>query len=814
MKRILIILILCAFQVLASDNYKKVKLINADKNDLILLGRIGIDHLAKSSDGSFEFFVSENEYEQMLKYNLSPEILIDDWHNYYKQTHIADEAELFKQIKTTKQKFGVTGFDYGTMGGYYTLTEVYSKLDEMIQNFPNLISQKEIIGYTNEDRGIIAIKISDNPNIDEDEPEILYTALHHAREPESMMQMIYFMFYLLENYGSDTEATYLVNNREMYFIPVVNPDGYEYNRVNNQNGGGMWRKNRRNNLDGQFGVDLNRNYGPVQYWNSPNGGSSLQTSSDVYRGTAPFSEPETAAIRKFLINHKIKTCLNYHAFGNLLIYPYGALPIETPDSAIFREFARDMTRYNNYFFGTDQQTVNYSTRGNSDDFMYDGEPDSLDKIFAMTPEVGAGSDGFWPSQSRIIPLAEENVFPNLYYAWISGGYVGAKNYTLDREFVEPGDTVNLSVTFINKGLSELNDFDAVVWSESEKILFTKDRFNHAGLDSRSELNAEDIFTFIISPDAVIGSDIDLFITTTKEDLVLFTEPISINVGKPIILFADDSVSVDSNWTISTNTSHQWENTSTSFYSSPVSITDSRNGNYKPSAKISMQLKNPISLKNIARPILSFKTKFEIEKDWDYGQCLISADSGATWQSIKGQYATSAVGDFQPAGQYVYSGNVYEWVSEEINLSDFSGENILIKFELNSDEYFELDGWYLDDIRIVYYNDQLSELTNSENSPDQYKLLQNYPNPFNPYTTIVYQLPDNSDVEINIFNLNGELINSFNYLGKAQGTYSLKWEGSNTLGFKVASGIYLCKMKAVSNVDGRIITKISKMMLMK
>ena len=224
-----------------------------------------------------------------------------------------------------------------------TLAEAYAELDTLKKLFPSLITTKQSLGTSIENRPVYMVKISDNPIIDEEEPEVLYTALHHAREPESMMQMFYFMYYLLENYNSDPSVQFLVNNRAMYFIPVVNPDGYEYNRSTNPNGGGMWRKNRRNN-GRAFGVDLNRNYGPNNYWNAPNGGSSTSPSSDTYRGTAPFSEPETQIIKNFLASRKIKNALNYHTYSNLLIYPYGALSFETPDSLAFREFANDMTK--------------------------------------------------------------------------------------------------------------------------------------------------------------------------------------------------------------------------------------------------------------------------------------------------------------------------------------------------------------------------------------------------------------------------------------------------------------------------------------
>ena len=79
-----------------------------------------------------------------------------------------------------------------------------------------------------------------------EKPQVLYTSIHHAREPMSLSQLIFYMWYLLENYDSDPEVQYILNNTELYFIPVVNPDGYLYNEFTNPTGGGLWRKNRKN----------------------------------------------------------------------------------------------------------------------------------------------------------------------------------------------------------------------------------------------------------------------------------------------------------------------------------------------------------------------------------------------------------------------------------------------------------------------------------------------------------------------------------------------------------------------------------------
>ena len=132
-------------------------------------------------------------------------------------------------------RFGVTGFGYGSMGGYYTLAEIEADLDEMFQLFPNLITQKFSIGTSIEGKPIWAVKISDNPNSNENESAVGFDALVHAREPQSMATQMYFIWYLLENYGTDPEATYLINNREIYCVPCFNPDGYEYNRLTDPN---------------------------------------------------------------------------------------------------------------------------------------------------------------------------------------------------------------------------------------------------------------------------------------------------------------------------------------------------------------------------------------------------------------------------------------------------------------------------------------------------------------------------------------------------------------------------------------------------
>lgn len=157
---------------------------------------------------------------------------------------VHEDVVTFYQSRFDKSKY---------MGGYHDYNNVIAALDSMHNLYPSLTTAKINIGNSLEGRAIWALKISDNPDVDEDEPEVFYNGLTHAREPIGMEVLLYFMWNLLTTYGTDSLSTYLVNNRELWFVPVTNPDGYEYNRTTNPNGGGMWRKNRFSCVGGNYG---------------------------------------------------------------------------------------------------------------------------------------------------------------------------------------------------------------------------------------------------------------------------------------------------------------------------------------------------------------------------------------------------------------------------------------------------------------------------------------------------------------------------------------------------------------------------------
>src|SRR5690606_1186448 len=710
----LFVLIVILFSItVCPQNYKQVKIYLQDKESVTQLLNMGLefDHLEFTKDNAIIVFISDDEFQILQSSGFRYEVIINDWFDHYNKRKPLTEEEKKIFLNESKNKYNVSGFGFGSMGGFYTLDEMIAELDSMKMLYPNLITIKESIGNTIQNRPIYMVKISDNPDLNEDEPRVLYTAMHHAREPQSMMTLIYFMYYLLENYNSDPSVKYLVDNRELYFIPIVNPDGYEYNRQTNPGGGGMWRKNRRNN-GSSYGVDLNRNYGPMAYWNAPGGGSSTSPSSDTYRGTAPFSEPEISSIKDFLAGKNFKNALNCHTYGNWLIFPYGALGTETPDSLIFRQFASDMTFYNGYVYGTDLQTVNYSTRGNSDDYAYDGDTVlNGGKIFAMTPEIGGSSDGFWPNQNRIFPLAQENLKPNLYYAWVAGGFASLLNPNFQQDYFLPGDEVEFFPIIKNKGLSTASNLTIELLSLSTYASANPNVIEIGSIPSQDLITTNEPLSFTISSTAPAEERIKLLHIIKTDGIVMSEDTITIIVGIPQYVFVDTTNNPTELWTITSNpTNPKWEATTTSFYSAPTSYTDSKSGNYSNNATVTMTMTNPVDLSPYQNPVLRFYTKYDIEAGWDYGQVKISTNNGSTWIPLQGKYTKPGSGSFQPSGQPVYDGIQHNWVPEEISLAGYTSNQVKIRFELKSDGFVNRDGWYVDDIGIIYYSIVPVELT--------------------------------------------------------------------------------------------------------
>jgi len=390
LKNLLIVSLLIAIfaggSAIASDNpYIQAKIFIDSKDQILELRQMHLD-VVWQGDNFIEIITHDNELKEIESKGFRIEIVHADVEAFYR-SRVDEKATQF-----------------------LSLSQIESEQFFMNYAYPDLITPKISIGQTLEGRDIWAVKISDNAGVDEDEPEILFTSAIHAREGITPLVLIDFMWDLLNNYGTDTVATDLINNREMWFVLNVNPDGYAYNDMSTPGGGGMWRKNRRNNGDGSFGVDLNRNYGYM--WGYDNIGSSPDPDDETYRGPSAFSELETQAMRDFIIAHDFILTLYFHSYGNLILWPYSYdYDLYTPDDNIFTALGRSINNINGYRPGPGWTL--YPTNGDSDDWGY-GEQTLKDKNYAITIEIGSYDDGFWPEVSRINPLVQENI-PVCYY---------------------------------------------------------------------------------------------------------------------------------------------------------------------------------------------------------------------------------------------------------------------------------------------------------------------------------------------------------------------------------------------------------------
>ncbi len=708
MKKLFILVLIISASLTLAQNFKKVEITLANKSDISLLAEKGIpvENAFISKENKVVLFVSENEYNSILETGLSVNILINDWASYFNSLPKMTESEKAAALLETKEKYGVTGFNYGSMAGFLIYQEVIDELDEMRTDYPDLVTEKFSIGQTLEGREMYVVKISNNADVNEGEPEVFFNSLIHAREPEGMMTVIYYMWYLLENYGTDPEVTYLLNNREIYFLPVFNADGYEYNRTSSPSGGGMWRKNRRNNDDGSMGVDLNRNWG--YQWGYDNDGSSGYGGSETYRGTAPFSEPATDNVRQFVNSHTFKTVLNYHTYSNLLINPWGYITAKTPDSLIYQEYSSEMTQYNGYTWGGSE--IIYNVNGAADDWMY-GEQTEKDKIISMTPEVGSSADGFWPPQSRIIPLAEENIFPNLYITWAAGEFVKVDGVSFDLDYFAPGDHVEMTVNLKNKGLGAAQNVTATISSVDLNIIVDNNSANYGMIPARSSSVNLIPFSFDISASAPIGSQQTISVNIYNNGDLMLQDQVTITIGVPTSIFEDPMDDPTTNWTVSASPSTpKWDVTTATSYTLPSCYTDSKDGNYVNNSTNTMTLTDPIDLTDITGPYLEFWSKWDIEGNWDYGTVQISTDGGSTWAYLEGNYTNPGTGSFQPNGSPIYDGTQSNWIKEEIDLSGYTGQQIKLRFKLVTDGGVTKDGWYLDDIKVYYYAPVPVELT--------------------------------------------------------------------------------------------------------
>lgn len=383
------------------DNFCVVRAYPKSADDIDLLHRIGAE-LLSCHEGirPTDYILGPDALAHLKITNIRYEILSHALQPIVDQ----DYASLARSA-------GMGPRDNAWFADYKTFSQIVEKLQAMADDRPDLCTLVDI-GDTIEGRDIWALHITGPGS---DKPVVLFNGTQHAREWISPMVNMYIADALVYRYDTDPIIQSLVDRVEFIVIPVVNADGYIYTLTER-----MWRKNRRINGGGCDGVDLNRNWG--YEWGGV--GSSGDTCSILYRGTAPFSEPETAAVRDYIVAHpRIISHIDFHSYSQLILTPWGHTEDFPHDHCAYMDLASCMhdeilaVHGKQYQYGATYSMYN-ACSGIMPDWVY-GDRGAFSFTFELRP-LGLSGGGFELPSDQILPTCEENLPAALYLAeWSS-----------------------------------------------------------------------------------------------------------------------------------------------------------------------------------------------------------------------------------------------------------------------------------------------------------------------------------------------------------------------------------------------------------
>lgn len=649
------------------------------------------------------------------------------------------------------------------MGGFLTYPEILDTIDALHANFPDLVSARDSIGGTWEGRGLWVFKISDNVDIDEDEPEVFYNSLIHAREPASWSWQLHYINWLLENYGSDPVATEIIDNREIYFLPVFNPDGYEYNRLIEPDGGGMWRKNRRDNGGGIYGVDLNRNWSYM--WGYDDNGSSPDSNSEVYRGPLAFSEPETQAVRDFIISRDFQFIVNAHTFGDYFLYSWGYDDIYTPDHNVFRAMGDSAEALTDYTPGTAWEIL-YNVNGDANDWQY-GEQMEKPLIFCAVTESGTWNDNFWPDPQRI-PQINAQMLPLAIFI----SQIAENVRSLAAPFPPVLDSIGEvnTDTFTVSWTHEDEDNPAVAFELVEKTSYSRITDDFEDGDDNWLLNG-----FYLRTNRYHSPSHSLFSgnENSYHGEAILAEPFTVQSGDTLFFYTwynieDDwdyayvELSTDGGQTFFTIEGNITTNYDPYGNNHGNGITGSSGGWVEAIFPLDEYIDSTVVLK------FSYITDRWVIEDGIYFDdvypvsffeqtLVISSDITDNFYLIEGR----------ENGTYYY----------QVRAKD--GQNQWSGFSNRQQAQVEIEVWLSDKSEV----------------PTDFSLKQNYPNPFNSRTEIAFSLASPGFVKFEIYDITGKLVSTLIDGRMKAGNHLVIWDGKNNRGENVASGIYLYKLSS-------------------
>ncbi|UCD37408.1 MAG: hypothetical protein JSW54_11330 [Fidelibacterota bacterium] len=788
--------------------------------------------------------VDEEQLVQLRSSGLSPEII-------YLDANLELSQKTFGYHTAQRAPSGKIALLDTTLGPYHTYQEMMVELALLADSYPSL-ARLDSLGASLEGRTIWGLKISDNVQLDEiDESEVLYMGNHHARELISVEIPLHFARHLLEGYESDPRIASIVNSRQIWIIPMVNPDGHIYVEKFDR----MWRKNRRDNGDGTFGVDLNRNY--AYQWGYDSMGSSSYGGDYNYRGAEPWSEPETRAIRDFVETHRFTVAFTYHASGNIYIYPWGYINAHTPDHPVFEHMAIRLSMLNNYRHGNGVETLNYLMNGEAVDWLY-GESVTKPAIIAMTVEVGTGSDGFLPDTSRIMALILQNLEANLLLAeWADNpAQVVPTVPQPTLSSVLMGDSGEVVVRWENLDTTGLGGFRLFTEMEDSWLLAEDESTILAGTSDVTLPAQGENYYKIAAVDTAVpprsGYDSDIYgaYLEAPAPAILIVDGFDRNDGSwthlahPFAKTAGESIAANG-WNFQTcdNDALLAGNVRLEDYYAVVWCLGDESTEHETFSTAEQDIVRAY-LENGGRLFISGS-----EIGWDLVQRGSSSDMAFYHNYLKASYIgddsnilsamgvpgttldglSVAYGDPSDGAPYredypdiiaamdgsivclVYTGGSqtgagiqYEGVFGD---SQVPGKLVYLAFPFETihtePERTALMGEILD-----FFSAPLSTEMAERSPVREFRIYQNYPNPFNPATAITYEVPQPGRFVLEIFNIRGQGVRTLIDQQLQPGRYEVFWDGRNAAGEESPAGIYVCRFQGQDFYQAR------KMLLLK
>ncbi|MBI2362342.1 MAG: zinc carboxypeptidase [Elusimicrobia bacterium] len=326
------------------------------------------------------------------------------------------------QVQSRRALAGFRPEDFPPADGiYHNYGEIVSEMQSVASagsGFASMFS----VGTSVQGRAIPGLRLGYPSRDGHAKPAAAFLGAHHAREHLSTEVPLLLARWIAEH-AREARVKRLLETRDIYILPVINPDGVEYDIAA---GSYRWqRKNLKDNGDGSVGVDLNRNYD----FRFGGEGASDYPGSDTYHGPSAFSEPETRAVRSFVeALPNLKVMVSYHTFSELVMYPWGGADEPISDGralAAFKAMAERAAQWTGY--RAMQSSELYVATGDTCDWAW-----AAKGIFCLTFELtpkSQGQGGFYPGSGAVGPTVQKNIEPALYLIDLADDPFRAANAT-------------------------------------------------------------------------------------------------------------------------------------------------------------------------------------------------------------------------------------------------------------------------------------------------------------------------------------------------------------------------------------------------